>query len=622
MPLLRRLWPYYRKGWPLVLLSLAQIGLVSLTGTAQPQIIRFVTDRVLEEGNWQWLLPGALAVIGVALLQGILRFGQRYCMELVSNRVIYQLRSRLYQHLQQLSFTFYDQAQTGELMSRVTADVDSLRQAAGMGVVNGLMHTGTIIATVVAMFLMDWRLALVSLLFLPLLIHAVARFRLGSGRAWRQVQDETARLSAALQENIAGVRVVKAFARDEDEIDKFRQSNGRFQAANLRAIRLNAFWTNYMQFVTALGSVAVLWYGGRRAIQGEITVGTIIAFNAYVAHLAPLTRNLGWIISMFTRAAAGLGRIFTLLDTPADVATKPGAIPLGRVKGAVALEHVSFGYEGGEVVLDDINLAVKPGQRVAIMGLTGAGKSSLIHLIPRFYDPTAGRILVDGVDVREVTLDSLRANIAIVLQETFLFSTTLRENIAYGRPDASMAAIEAAARAAQIHDFIASLPDGYETLVGERGVGLSGGQKQRIAIARALLTDSPILLLDESTSAVDVATERQIQAAMDRLMEDRTTFVIASRLSTVMRADLVVVLEGGRIAERGTHAELIQRDGLYRKIYELQLRPAAETAAHGNTAHGDTAHGDAARGNTAHGNTAHGTAAVEPPAQRGEAVSP
>ena len=680
MQLLKRLWPLYRPGLPLVLLSLVQIALVSLLSTAQPQIIRFVTDRVLEEGRWQYLVPGALAVIAVALVQGGLRFGQRYAMEIVSTRVVATLRSLLYSHLQRLSFAFFDQAQTGELMSRLTADVDAVRMAAGMALVNGLTHLGTIVAVVVAMFLMDWRLAIVSLLFLPLLVHAIARFQVGSQTAWSEVQAETARLSVTLQENIAGVRVVKAFAREEEEIARFRSANEAFQAANLQAIRLSAFWTNYMNFLAAFGAVAVLWYGGRRAMAGAISVGTLVAFNAYVAQLAGPVRMLGMALSHFTRAAAALQRIYALLDTPVEVADRPGArdledvvesgfsetpegtclqaslpstetggaggapvqplaqpqetgrvggtvvqalarlpetdavgdspvqalahlseppavggthvqtpvagtaakenalarAPVRRVPGRVTFEGVSFRYPGGETVLENIHLDVAPGTRVAVLGLTGSGKSTLLHLIPRFYEPTEGRILIDGVDVRSVNLASLRRQIAVVPQETFLFSTTLRENIAYGRPDATLEEVVAAAKAAQIHDFIESLPQGYDTVVGERGVGLSGGQKQRIAIARALLTDAPILLLDESTSAVDVATERLIQQAWDRLMAGRTTFIIASRLSTVRKADLVLVLEGGRIAAQGTHEDLIRRDGLYRRIYELQLRPAEE----------------------------------------------
>ncbi|HLN63951.1 MAG TPA: ABC transporter ATP-binding protein [Symbiobacteriaceae bacterium] len=578
MRLIRRLWPYYRPEWHLVALSFLQIGLATLLGVSSPQIVRWMVDQVLTQGRWTYLVPGAAAVVVAAIVQGFLRYGQRYTMERVSQRVVYELRSDLYRHLQELSFSFYDKAQTGELMSRVTADVEALRQAAGMGLVNGSMHMTTIVGIVITLLIMDWRLALVSLLFLPFLVFAMGRFSSLSHVAWKEVQDQTATLSAAVQENLSGVRVVRAFAREEEEIAKFERANADFQEMNLKAIRLQSFWSNFMNFLTALGAVAVLWFGGRRVMSGAISVGTLIAFNTYLANLLNPVRMVSNIISMFTRAGAGLTRIFELMDTRRDLDEKSDATVLGRLQGEVVFENVSFGYEGTPV-LAEINLRVKPGQRVAVLGLTGSGKSSLVNLVPRFYDPTEGRVLVDGHDVRDVTLESLRRNIGMVLQETFLFSTTLRENIAYGKPGATMDEVIVAAKAAQIHDFITSLPDGYETLTDERGVGLSGGQKQRVAIARALLMDTPLLILDESTSAIDVQTEHLIQAAMDRVMQGRTAFVIASRLSTVMNADLVVVLEHGRIAEMGNHAELISKEGLYRTIYDLQLKPAEEYRA-------------------------------------------
>lgn len=577
--MLRRLWPYWRSGWLLILASLLQIGLVAGLAVVAPQIIRWVIDRVIMGGDWRWLLPGALAVVAAAVLQGVLRFGQRYTMELVSQRVIYEMRSDLYRHLHSLSFGFYDRAQTGELMSRVTADVETLRQASGMGFVNGMMHLGTAVGILVAMFWMDWRMALAALVFMPALFWVLGHLARTVRPMWGEIQAQTARLSAVIQENLAGVRVVRAFAQEEAEVDKFSRENLAFLDKNVRTIRMMAFWANFMNFLTAVGAVMVLWYGGRRVMEGAMSVGTLIAFNTYVAQLVNPVRNLGWLVTIFARAGAGAQRIFELLDTRSDVADAPDAAVMGQVQGHVRFEAVSFAYGGGEKAVDAITLDVPPGTRVAVLGMTGSGKSSLVQLVPRFYDPTEGRVLIDGTDIRTVTLESLRSNMAIMLQETFLFSTSLRENIAYGRPRATIEEIVAAAKAAQIHEFIDRLPDKYETLVGERGVGLSGGQKQRIAIARALLLDSPILIMDESTSAVDVQTEHLIQAAIERVMENRTSFVIASRLSTVMKADMVVVLDHGRIAEVGTHAELIQRDGLYRQIYDLQLRPAEEDAA-------------------------------------------
>jgi ATP-binding cassette subfamily B multidrug efflux pump len=577
--IIRRLWPYWRSGWVLILISVIQIGLVAGLAVLMPQIVRWVIDHVLVDGDWSWLVPGALAVVAAAVVQGFLRFGQRYTMELVSQRVIYELRSDLYRHLQSLSFGFYDRAKTGELMSRVTADVETLRHAAGMGFVNGLMHLGTVFGIIIAMFVMDWRLAGVTLLFMPLLIYTIGHFSKQARPMWTQIQAQTATLSAVIQENIAGVRVVRAFAREEGEVAKFRTQNVTFLNKNIAAIRLMAFWSNFMNFLTALGGTLVLWYGGRRVMEQEISIGTLIAFNTYVASLIQPVRMMGWIVAIFSRAAAGAQRIFELLDARSDVVEKPDAQKLERVQGHIRFEEISFSYSDGEAVLDQVSLEVMPGQRVAVLGMTGSGKSSLINLIPRFYDPTLGRVLIDGIDLRDVTMESLRSHMAIMLQETFLFSTTLRENIAYGRPDASKEQIVAAAKAAQIHEFIDGLPDGYETLVGERGVGLSGGQKQRIAIARALLLNSPILIMDESTSAVDVQTEHLIQGAIARVMENRTSFVIASRLSTVMSADMVVVLEHGQIVQVGSHAELIRQEGLYREIYNLQLKPAEEALA-------------------------------------------
>lgn len=572
---LRRLWPFVRPhGW-LLLLSLAQVTLVALLRLAQPLLVGWVIDRALREGRWNLLAPGALAIVGLSALQGALRYGQRYSIELMANRVIYELRGRLYSHLQGLSFGFFDQSRTGELMARLTSDVETLRQALGMGTVNGIQHLGTAAGVLVVMLWTNWRLALVSLLFLPFLLRALALFTRVVRPTFQQIQEELAALTAVAQENVQGVRVVRAFAREDAEVRKFMAQNLRLQEKSLHSVRLMSYHNNYMNFLTTLGLVAVLWFGGRQVVAGQLTLGQLVQFNLYLGLLAEPVRMLGWIASIFVRAAAGAQRIFALLDRRSEVADKPGARPLPRVRGHIRFEGVSFTYDGTTPVLADIDLEIRPGQKVAILGLTGSGKSTLVNLIPRFYDPTRGRITIDGTDIREVTLESLRRQVAMVMQETFLFSTTLRENIAYGKPGASMAEIVAAARAAQIHEFIASLPQGYDTPVGERGVGLSGGQKQRIAIARALLTNAPVVILDESTASVDLATEQRIHAAMDRVMQGRTAVIIAQRLSTIQAADLVVVLAEGRIAERGTHAELLARGGLYRTIHDIQLQPAA-----------------------------------------------
>lgn len=577
MTVLRRLWPFVRPHWWLVVLSLSQVTLVALLRIAQPPLVGWVIDHALKGGQWRLLTPGALAVVALAVMQGGLRYGQRYSIELMANRVIYQIRSKLYSHLQGLSFGFFDQSKTGELMSRLTADVETLRQALGMGTVNGIQHAGTVIGVIAVMLWINWRLALVSLLFLPFLLRSLGTFTRVVRPTFQQIQEELAGLTAVAQESVQGVRVVRAFAREDEEVRKFMAQNRRLQDRSLQSIRLMSYYNNYMNFLTAAGLVGVLWYGGRQVAAGNLTLGQLVQFNLYLALLAEPVRMLNWIASVFVRAATGAQRIFELLDRRSEVAEKPGARPLRAVRGHIRFEGVTFAYDpAGEPVLAEIDLEVKPGQKVAVLGLTGSGKSTLVNLIPRFYDPTRGRVTIDGTDIRDVTLESLRRQVAMVMQETFLFSTTLKENIAYGKPDATMAEIIAAARAAQIHDYIAGLPQGYETTVGERGVGLSGGQKQRIAIARALLTSAPVVVLDESTASVDVQTEQRIHAAMDRVMQSRTAIIIAQRLSTIQAADQVIVLAHGRMAQRGTHAELLAQGGLYRTIYDIQLRPAEE----------------------------------------------
>jgi len=388
-----------------------------------------------------------------------------------------------------------------------------------------------------------------------------------------QIQQQVAVVNTRIQENIAGQRVVKAFARKQYEIDKFERDNMELLHRSIRAERLSAINWSLMRLLTEMSLAIILWYGGRQVISTELTLGTLMSFNMLLGQLLGPIRMLGWQVSMVQRTIASGERIFEILDTQADVRDKPGAKPIGEIEGRVTFENVSFAYDGVNMVLKNINLDVSPGETVAILGGTGSGKTTLINLIPRFYDVTEGRILIDGVDIRDVTIESLRRQIGIVTQETFLFSASLRDNIAYGKPEATDEEIIEAAKAAHIHDFIMSLPDGYDTLIGERGVGLSGGQKQRVAIARALLMDAKILLLDESTSSVDVETEMQIQQAFSKLLKDRTAFIIAQRLSTVRDADRVIVLDNGRIVEEGTHEELLQLGGIYTAIYNLQFRP-------------------------------------------------
>jgi len=441
------------------------------------------------------------------------------------------------------------------------------------GAIQIVSNVVSFFATLILMLSLNWRLTLISMVTVPVLAWRVQVYATKVRPMFTQIQQQVAVVNTRIQENIAGQRVVKAFARKQYEIDKFERDNMELLHRSIRAERLSAINWSLMRLLTEMSLAIILWYGGRQVISTELTLGTLMSFNMLLGQLLGPIRMLGWQVSMVQRTIASGERIFEILDTQADVRDKPGAKPIGEIEGRVTFENVSFAYDGVNMVLKNINLDVSPGETVAILGGTGSGKTTLINLIPRFYDVTEGRILIDGVDIRDVTIESLRRQIGIVTQETFLFSASLRDNIAYGKPEATDEEIIEAAKAAHIHDFIMSLPDGYDTLIGERGVGLSGGQKQRVAIARALLMDAKILLLDESTSSVDVETEMQIQQAFSKLLKDRTAFIIAQRLSTVRDADRVIVLDNGRIVEEGTHEELLQLGGIYTAIYNLQFRP-------------------------------------------------
>lgn len=580
MGALRRLGPYLRPYAGRLAAGIAMTLVVPVLAALSPWVLMWVVDGILEPGRWGLLPWGALMLVAVAAVQGVFRFLQRYWMQYVAQRVTYDLRNRLFGHLQQLSFSFYDQAQTGQIMSRLTIDVETVNRFVAMGIMgmgNSLLQ---VLITLGVLLRLNWRLTLVSMAVLPLLVHAVVEFGRRVRPLWRQIHQQMAVLNAYLQESLAGIRVVQSFAREDLEMEKFTAQNRLYMDMTMKALRGAAFWGPYMNFLGAAGTALVLGYGGREVMLGRLTVGGLVAFTSYLGQLMMPIRQLGFLVNLTSRGTAAAGRLFELLDTPAEVREKPGAIAMPPFRGHVRFENVSFRYRSGVRALEDINLEVLPGQTVVILGPTGSGKSSLIHLIPRFYDVERGRVLIDGVDVRDMTLDSLRRQIGVVTQETFLFSASIRENIAYGRPEASLDEVIRAAKAAHIHDFIMSLPRGYDTVIGERGVGLSGGQKQRVAIARALLMDARILLFDESTSSVDAETEYRIQQEFVRLLRDRTSFIIAQRLSTVRAADLIVVLDQGRIVATGTHEELIRSSPLYRKIYQTQLGGSLEEAGH------------------------------------------
>lgn len=579
MHVISRLFGYALRYWSKILAAILLMFIGTALVMLQPKIIQWTFDSVYEGGEWHLLAWMALAVVAIAALQGLVNYGERLLMEWVGQRTIYDLRNRIYGHLQNLSFSFYDTAQTGQLMSRATADVDQLRRFVSFGIMRLVSNLVTFMFVLVTLLGMDWKLTMLSLGTMPFLALSVAAFNTRVRPRYRLIQQEMAELTTTLQENISGVRVVRAFAQEEREIEKFREKNWRYLEENIVTVRLWAFYFPLMSFITGLGSTLILWYGGRQVILGHLSIGQMLAFTALLGRLVGPVRMLGWLVNMYSQATAAAQRVFEILDTRPEVQDKLGAYELPPITGHVRFDNVSFAYDGVNRVLHNIDIDAKPGQRIAVLGGTGSGKSTLINLVPRFYDVVDGGITVDGIDIRDVTLESLRRQIGIVLQETFLFSATIRENIAYGRLDATDAEVIAAAKAARIHDFIVSLPDGYDSLVGERGVGLSGGQKQRLAIARALLLDPAILILDDSLSSVDTETEFLIQQALEVLMQNRTSFVIAQRLSTVKNADLIIILENGRIVEQGDHATLLAAGGMYKEIYDMQFRSQEEGQA-------------------------------------------
>jgi ATP-binding cassette subfamily B multidrug efflux pump len=576
MAALRRALGYLRGYWHDSAGALVALLLVSVTNLAAPQLIRLAIDTGVAGRQTNAIIMAVVGLVLVAALRGLFSFAQGYLAERASQGVAYELRDALFAKLQRLSFSYYDTQQTGQLLIRLTSDVEQIRTFAGTGLVQIVSAVTMLLGTAVLLFTINWRLALVALLIIPPILLVLTRFTARIGPLFGMVQMQLSRLNTILQEDLSGVRTIRAFAREDYETGRYREANEALLGRNLQTVKTFSEMFPFVFFFANLGTLGVIWVGGLEVIGQSLTIGELIAFNSYLALLVFPLLSLGFLSSMVPRAAASSLRIYEILDAPIDVSDRPGAITLPVRGGRVEFREVSFRYPGSErEILHDISFVAEPGQTVAILGTTGSGKSTIVNLLPRFYDVTAGAVLIDGHDVRDVTLNSLRSQIGIVLQETLLFSGTVRDNIAYGRPDATPEEVEAAARAAQADDFIRALPQGYATIVGERGVGLSGGQRQRIAIARALLVAPRLIILDDSTSAVDAGTEIAIQAALDALMrdKDRTAFVIAQRISTVRDADLILVLDGGTIAARGTHDELLRESELYNEILGSQLIP-------------------------------------------------
>lgn len=537
-----------------------------------PWIIKDMIDEVLADKNGTMLNWIAASIIAIFVVRGLFWYGQNYLMSDVGQSVIIDIRAAVFKKLQRLSVSFYDKNKTGTIMSYVTNDVNALQSAMVENTIEMITEGFILIGSVVAMIYLDWRLTLFTVCTFPVVLWFMEFFGKKIRKTGGRIQECTADITSVLQESVASARVIKSFVREDYEVDRFDVENRANFRANMKNAQLMATLTPVVELVAAIGVTMIIWYGGNNVINGTITAGSLVAFLTYAVNISNPIKRLTRVIGNIQKALAAAQRVFMIIDMPEEIAESRDAKQLPEVSGKVEFQNVSFAYDDKGNVITDLSFSVKPGEVIAIVGPSGAGKSTIANLLPRFYDVNKGDIKIDGHSVREVTLDSLREQVGIVPQETMLFNGSVYNNILYGRLDATKEEIEAAAKAANAHDFIMQLTDGYETKLGDRGVNLSGGQRQRIAIARAILKNPRILILDEATSALDTESERVVQEALDRLMVGRTSFVIAHRLSTVKNADKILVLEKGNLVESGTHDELLALDGLYAHLYKIQYR--------------------------------------------------
>jgi ATP-binding cassette subfamily B protein len=578
----------YRWQFVLAFTSVLMAGVFTM---ASPLIINYAIEVGLNpvkqgdklvglDGNTKFLVFSCVAIIIFAIGRGISQFGQQFLGESIGQSVAYDIRNEIYDNLQSLSYAYHDKVQTGQIMSRVTQDVESIRMFVPMGFLRSLYIFVVLIVSIVGMFVINWQLALISVVSLPFMAWRSFVLARTVRPIWLRVQENIAEVTRIAEEALTGIRVVKAFSREDFESEKFHKASKDQADLSYTASRVQAVNQPALMGLGALQIAVTVGFGAWQISRGDLTAGQLITFTLWLNLLQLPIRTMGFSITFIARCISSSERIFELLDAQSAVQERPDAIPLTNAVGHVQFENVGFGYDKLSAVLQGVDIDAVPGKVIALLGPAGSGKSTIVNLIPRFYDVTEGRITIDGHDVRDLTVDSLRKNIGIVQQDVFLFIGTIRDNIAYGRPDATQEEVERAAKAARIHDFIMSLPYQYSEWVGERGVTLSGGQKQRIAIARTLIMDPRILIFDDSTASVDTQTEFLIQQALAELMEGRTTFVIAQRLRTIMRADEIVVLDGGKVVQRGTHDELIAEEGLYRRIYDLELKDQEEALGH------------------------------------------
>ncbi len=582
MKIIARLLAFVRGYWYLLALAFVSEIAATLLGIAIPNLLgngidaavgtsthSFLFINVESPQNFIWWVAGAIIIASV--LRGFAGYGRRYFNEVAAQKTTYIMRNALYERIQRLSFAFHDKSQTGQLMSRATVDIEAVRMFLAMGLL-GLLQTVFMVSAVATLLLvMDWKLALMTLAFVLPVIWLAINFGRTIRPIWLRVQAIMGTMGTTLEENLAGISVVKAFSHEKEDNRKFAEQATVLADAQVHAAKLMGINAPTMALLFTIPTAVILWYGGQQVVDGVITIGQITQFILYIGMLVMPIRRLGMLVNLFSRTISAGQRIMEILDTKSEVTEKPNATELGRVKGQVTFKNVNFSYSTMGHALKNVSFDVKPGQLVALIGRSGSGKSTIANLLARFYDVTSGKILVDGADIRDVTLASLRKNVVAAQQDVFLFSASIKENIAYGAVDASMEEIERVAKAARLHDFIMTLPEKYDTWVGERGDTLSGGEKQRLSIARTLLVNPSILILDDSTASVDAATERLIRQALDKLIKGRTTFIITHRLPIIQNANVILMLQDGELVEKGTHKELITRGGIYKQVYESQL---------------------------------------------------
>lgn len=568
----KRLLSYMRPYVKKFALAIVCIILASSANLYVPWIIKDMIDDVLADKNMALLNAICIGIVVIFFLRGIFYFGQSYLVSYIGQKVIIDVREVMFRKFQRMPLAYYDRHQTGEIMSYVTNDVSAIQAALVDNLIDMVTEACVLVGSVFLMFYLDWKLSLLTLVVIPMVGQAMKIFGRKIKQSSRVIQERLAEITALLQESFAATRVVKSFVREDYEIERFVRSNQRNFEAVMKNVQQTSMLTPTVEFLAAIAVTFIVWFGGYEVVNGDITAGAFVAFLTYAVNLANPVKRLSRIYGNLQKAMAAVDRVFGVIDLEETIKDKPDARVLPPVTGHVRFDHVGFSYKKGRPALHDVTFSACPGQMIAFVGPSGAGKSTIANLIPRFYEIDTGAITVDGHDIRDVTLASLRGQIGLVPQETMLFSTTIRENIRYGRLDATDAEIEAAARAANAHHFIMDLENGYDTEIGERGISISGGQRQRIAIARAILKDPRILILDEATSALDTESEKVVQAALDDLMVGRTSFVIAHRLSTVLHADRIYVIDGGHIVEQGTHEELLARGGLYQHLYDIQFR--------------------------------------------------